>query len=89
MFGVVLCEGHAAEIEANLCQRDGCLRYATLVVGLDGHDAETGASRHDELQLCAPCWAELQAAPAPTINGITMVNQGGRLKALPPNIGKG
>lgn len=86
---VPMCTTHAAEIEAKLCQREGCWRYAALVVAIDGHDHATGAPRQDELRLCDPCWQALQADPMPTINGITMVAEDGRLKALPSNIGQG
>jgi hypothetical protein len=89
MIGVVLCEDHADEIEGKLCQREGCRRYAGLVVPFDGHDHKTGAPRQDELQLCEPCWEALQAAPMPTINGITMVQRDGRMRALPLSIGEG
>lgn len=90
LLAVQLCERHAAEIEERLCQRDGCPRYAELFIEVDGHNIETGTPQHDELRLCEPCWGEMQAAPSFTLNGVRMVHDGsGRLKALPPNIGRG
>ena len=78
------------EIEEKLCERDGCLRYADVVIALDGAHIDTGASKSDEMQLCEACWAEMRAAPSFTLNGVRMVHDGaGRMKALPLNIGRG
>jgi hypothetical protein len=89
LIGVVLCRDHADEIEVKLCEREGCRRFAALVIAIDGHDHKTGAPRQDELRVCEPCWEAMQTEPVITLNGITMVNDGGRMKALPPNIGQG
>jgi hypothetical protein len=90
VLGADLCEEHASEIEAKLCERDDCLRCAAVVIALDGHDHATGAPRHDELRVCDQCWEALQAAPSITLNGITMVHDGNlRMKVLPPSIGQG
>jgi hypothetical protein len=85
-----LCEAHAVEQEGRLCQRDGCIRYAEVVIGLDGTDDATGLPRQDELRICRHCWDLMQTAPSVTINGITMVHDGsGRMQALPKDIGRG
>jgi hypothetical protein len=90
LIGAKLCEHHAGEIESKLCENEGCTRFAALVVGIDGHDYETGAPKQDELRACEPCWEALQSAPSVTLNGVRMVHDGnGRMKALPPNVGRG
>jgi hypothetical protein len=90
LLSVWLCDRHAAEIEDKLCERDGCVRYAELVIALTGHHHATGAPHSDELRLCEPCWELMQSAPSVTLNGIRMVHDGsGRMKALPPDVGRG
>jgi hypothetical protein len=90
LIGVDLCEQHASGIEAKLCERDGCTRFAELVIAIDGHSIETGEPRTRELRVCEPCWEAMQAAPSVTLNGVRMVHDGsGRMKALPSNIGRG
>jgi hypothetical protein len=90
IIGVELCEAHATEQEAKRCERHGCPRLAAVVIGLDGQDYATGAARQEELQMCTQCWEAVQHAPSVTINGVRMVHDGsGRMKALPPEIGRG
>jgi hypothetical protein len=84
-----LCASHASDIEGKLCEREGCPRFAALVVEIDGHDHASGAARKDELRVCDPCWEAWETEPMITLNGITMVRQGDRLHALPSDIGQG
>jgi hypothetical protein len=66
------------------------VRFAELVIALDGHHHETDAPQQDELRVCERCWDELKDAPSLTLNGVTMVHDGSlHMRALPPNIGRG
>lgn len=90
LIGAMLCEVHATKQEERLCQRNSCLRYAEVVIALEGEDYARDAPRRDELHACTGCWEAMKAAPSVVLNGIRMVHDGsGRMKALPANLGRG
>jgi hypothetical protein len=87
---VDFCEHHATAMTSKLCEKTGCLRYAEVVIEIDGENIDTRAPQRDQLKLCEPCWSTMKAAPSFSLNGVQMVHDGaGRMKAIPRNIGRG
>jgi hypothetical protein len=54
------------------CERDGCQKPATVVIGIKGTSIDTGQPMTRELRLCDRCLEVLEHSPTITLNGVRM-----------------